>query len=766
MSLNNIDKLKENKQTGLGVVALISVALFTSACGGSSGSSETEEIVETPVDTTPAPTPDPTPDPDPDPETSASPNILFIISDDQGLDTSAQYSYSDNVPQTPVLDAIAEQGVIYDNAWATPACTTTRATILTGKYGVNSGVTYVPAKLSEDHETLQQYLLNNENTQGINSAVFGKWHVQGGGANASHPNDVGVEHYAGNLSNIDNYFSWPLTVNGVTEMVEEYHTTKITDLAIEWIAEQTASSTPWFAWVAYAAPHSPYHLPPNELHQRNLSGTADDITNNRREYYRAAIEAMDTEIGRLTDSLSDEDLANTIIIYIGDNGTPAVVIDRSVYQGTHSKFTLYQGGVAIPMFISGKGVTRTNARDNTLLTTTDLYATIAELAGVESTKIYDSVSFADTLLLENENSVDTEQQYVYTEYSSDDVTGWAVRSTTHKLIELEDGSQELYLLSDDFAEDENLLPTSDSDLLTILSNLETYANGVTGHSDDAPIDITNAIFTNLSGNCKEYAENYTSNVMDVNKSINFEGDLMISVVGDKCIFNTNAIPNHDFNDAVAEFTNPVSVQNDRYEVTSAPSFSAESTALSLTINNAIMLNGVKVDLLAGGCYNVGNGKTGCNDMDTPWRYNPIAPGSGFRVDSHNAHAQSNGTYHYHGSPFAMFNDDDSVASPVIGFAADGFPIFGSYYEEEGTGLIKKARSSYQVKSGTRPAGDGNPLGDYDGTYRDDHEYIAGSGELDECNGMMLNGVYGYYVSDNYPYVMNCFKGTPDSSFHK
>lgn len=126
---------------------------------------------------------------------------------------------------------------------------------------------------------------------------------------------------------------------------------------------------------------------------------------------------------------------------------------------------------------------------------------------------------------------------------------------------------------------------------------------------------------------------------------------------------------------------------------------------------------------------------------------------------------NDGTYHYHGTPNALFSSSNSSsASPVIGFAADGFPTFGSYFNDNGT--IRKATSSYQLKSGNRPSGNGNPGGQYDSTYRDDYEYIANSGDLDECNGMTIDGVYGYYVTDNFPYILACFKGTPDTSFNK
>ena len=116
----------------------------------------------------------------------------------------------------------------------------------------------------------------------------------------------------------------------------------------------------------------------------------------------------------------------------------------------------------------------------------------------------------------------------------------------------------------------------------------------------------------------------------------------------------------------------------------------------------------------------------------------------------------------------MFADKSTgQESPVIGFAADGFPILGSFFLAEGT--PRKALSSYRLKNegGARPRGDAtNPGGNYDGTYIQDYEYIEGSGDLDECNGMIVDDSYGYYVTDTYPWIIGCFKGNIDASFEK
>jgi len=303
------------------------------------------------------------------------------------------------------------------------------------------------------------------------------------------------------------------------------------------------------------------------------------------------------------------------------------------------------------------------------------------------------------------------------------------------------------------------------------------ADNITGNNSVSPIDITNATLTNSNGSCAEYVERFTSTVSDIFNGTIFMGDLAISVVGDKCIFSTNEIPNHDFNDGTKKFPNDVSAQNSEFQITTIPTKSVNSTALSLQVDNALLLNGVKVDLLAAACYAVGGQtkgqeKIGCNDNNV-WRYDPMFTESGFNVDSHNAHAQGNGAYHYHGSPLALFSAlSNSDISPVIGFSADGFPIFGSYFDDNGT--IRKALASYTLKSGARPSGVNEPgeaggpfAGDnYDGRFRDDYEYAPSTGDLDECNGMTVNGVYGYFVTDGFPYVLGCYSGTPDASFAK
>jgi hypothetical protein len=148
----------------------------------------------------------------------------------------------------------------------------------------------------------------------------------------------------------------------------------------------------------------------------------------------------------------------------------------------------------------------------------------------------------------------------------------------------------------------------------------------------------------------------------------------------------------------------------------------------------------------------------------------------FGTDNHNAHTQPTGSYHYHGNPMAMFEQTCSdKPSAVIGFAADGFPIYGSCVVDN-SGVIRKALSSYSLKNNgsvrQAVAGYATPVGgvgevrsnNYDGQFRGDWQYVQNSGDLDQCNGMTVNGQYGYYITDSFPWGLNCHKGIVDNSF--
>lgn len=397
------------------------------------------------------------------PAVSSKPNILFVISDDQGLDASAQYNLSADLPNTPNFDALANNGIIFQNVWVSPTCSPTRSSLITGKYSLRTGVMEPGDPLPADETILQSFLKSDSGTADYSSAIIGKWHLGGG---RTGPNDFGVDHFAGILSGaVGDYFDWTLNVNGVNSAVTNYVTSELTDQAINWVDQQ---SDPWFLWLSYNAPHDPYHLPPPGLHSRNLSGTATDIEANPREYYLASIEAMDTEFGRLWSSLSSEEQAETIVIFLGDNGTPRAVKDSTALP-VGGKGSLNEAGVAVPMWIAGAGVTRSGVTEDNLINHTDFFPTLVEIAGGSLPSHEDGQSFSELL-----TGTDTSpRDYIY----SENLEGWAIRNAQFKLIELTDGNQQLFDLSADPTETDDLLDNG-TDVSAILSELETAAANI------------------------------------------------------------------------------------------------------------------------------------------------------------------------------------------------------------------------------------------------------------------------------------------------
>jgi arylsulfatase A-like enzyme len=373
------------------------------------------------------------------------PNVLFIIADDMGLDATPGYPIGNVKPHMPNLQNLINTGLRFNNVWSNPTCTPTRATILTGKYGHRTEVVKVDDPLSTSEVSLQKYI-DFQTGSNYSSAVIGKWHLS---KNANHPNDMGIEYYAGSLGGgLQSYWNWNLNVNGQTTSSSDYITTKLTDLAIDWVDNQTK---PWFLWLAYNAPHAPFHLPPNELHNQGaLPSDQGSIDANPLPYYMAMIEAMDTEIGRLLSAMSSEEKENTVIIFIGDNGTPNQVLQ----DYSRGKGTIFQGGINVPMIIAGKDVMRFNETEDALINTTDLFATIAEIAGVNSSQIHDSKSFKGLLSDANTEA----RSYIFAEDgNSDGSIDYTLRNATHKYILYEDGSEGLYDLLNNPFESPNLL---------------------------------------------------------------------------------------------------------------------------------------------------------------------------------------------------------------------------------------------------------------------------------------------------------------------
>lgn len=138
------------------------------------------------------------------------------------------------------------------------------------------------------------------------------------------------------------------------------------------------------------------------------------------------------------------------------------------------------------------------------------------------------------------------------------------------------------------------------------------------------------------------------------------------------------------------------------------------------------------------------------------------------TDSSNAHVQPDGAYHYHGMPEGYITRlAKGTAMTLVGFAMDGFPIYARYgyaTATDASSTLRTMTSSYRLKttpSSGRPSTTSVPMG----TFTQDYEYVADLGDLDECNGRtgvtpeFPSGIYHYYITDSYPYIQRCIKGT-------
>jgi len=134
---------------------------------------------------------------------SSNPNILLIIADDMGLDAAPGYTIGSTKPNMPNIQGLINTGIIFNNFWVNLTCTPTRSSIITGKYGFRTNVTKVDDELSTSELSLQKYLSNNTT---YSNAVIGKWHLSN---NANHPNEIGVNYYAGFLNGaVQSYTNW------------------------------------------------------------------------------------------------------------------------------------------------------------------------------------------------------------------------------------------------------------------------------------------------------------------------------------------------------------------------------------------------------------------------------------------------------------------------------------------------------------------------------------------------------------------------------
>lgn len=269
---------------------------------------------------------------------------------------------------------------------------------------------------------------------------------------------------------------------------------------------------------------------------------------------------------------------------------------------------------------------------------------------------------------------------------------------------------------------------------------------------------------------------------DINQVYNNDSthSVCIDTSDNVIIIHSNNIPNHAW--GTWPSGNPVNAQDFTYNVCINPQKSSTPTSI---YDNPSNTNGCTQYTLVGvglnGIFYAGWGArwfVNPNTQQENLNWN-VEPSAMFNMDFNTAHSNSDGEYHYHGTPFVYLQDslqiNGSTHSPLIGYAADGFPIYYKYAYTDAMNPnsgLSSFTSGYTLKSGNRPGnGITAPDGTYDGLYVEDYEYSANNWPLDDCNGRFgvtpeyPNGTYYYMITDNWPYYPRCFYGTViDNSF--
>lgn len=319
-------------------------------------------------------------------KTEPKPNILLILTDDQGYGDVALHG--NPYLSTPNMDRIAMEGIRMDRFLVSSVCAPTRASLLTGRYSLRAGTQWVTRGLESmhpDETTFAQIFKQN----GYRTALFGKWH------NGAHfpntPNGKGFDLFFGfNEGHISNYFDTDVEYQGETVSTNGYLTDVLTDSTLAFISRD--QDQPFFAYLSIHTPHSPFQVP--DAHFDHHASTA--LSDKDASVY-GMVENIDINIGRILARLDELGLTeNTIVIFMTDNGPNGERFNAGM-RGI--KASVHEGGLRVPFFIRWpKHIPAGFVRDH-IAAHVDLVPTLVELSGVTWTpsKPLDGRSFASVL---------------------------------------------------------------------------------------------------------------------------------------------------------------------------------------------------------------------------------------------------------------------------------------------------------------------------------------------------------------------------------
>ncbi|MEO5581159.1 MAG: arylsulfatase [Saprospiraceae bacterium] len=326
------------------------------------------------------------------------PNVILILTDDQGWGDLSLHG--NPLLETPQLDNLAKSGKELTNFYVSPLCAPSRASLLTGRYHLSTGVLSVSKGLEimdSDETTIAELFKAN----GYRTGIFGKWH--NGQHYPNRPNDQGFDEFLGFCAgHWSNYFNTNLEHNGKMVKTKGYITDVLTNAAIKFMSAN--KDKPFLCYIPYNAPHSPHQVPDKYFNKYKGKGLDNEVA-----CIYGMVENIDDNVGKILSYLKEHNLEEkTVVIFLSDNG-PNGLRYNGMMKGI--KGSVHEGGVHVPFFIRWKNHIPAGQTNETSTGHIDIFPTLKDLCDLKTIPIKPlaGVSFA-SLLLNDSVSFDTHRK--------------------------------------------------------------------------------------------------------------------------------------------------------------------------------------------------------------------------------------------------------------------------------------------------------------------------------------------------------------------
>lgn len=437
------------------------------------------------------------------------PNIVFIMADDLGW--SDLGCYGSDLHETPNLDRLAQESVVFSDAYAaSPVCSPTRASIMAGKHPARLHMTIwresatrrgsrkllQPVALDAlplEHDSLAEILRD----AGYYTAHIGKWHL--GDAEAypqAHGFDINIGgtlwgapeafFYPYNTEYRDYFNGWRYVPDLEPGKERDYLTDRLTDRAIDIVEER--QNEPFFLNLWYHTVHTPIEGKPEVVEKYQSKIASESPRNHVNPHMAAMVESLDENVGRVLATIENLGLKDrTIVVFTSDNGgfigrcklNPELQVTSNIPLRS-GKGSCYEGGIRVPLLIRGLDAIA-DYRCSEMVYTCDLYPTLLAMVGL-SNRIKQPLDGIDIspLLVDRNASLERDTLYFhYPHYYGTTTPVSAIREGDWKLLEyFEDGRLELYNLKNDSGEANNLARSRQSVANRLREKLDTWRKSV------------------------------------------------------------------------------------------------------------------------------------------------------------------------------------------------------------------------------------------------------------------------------------------------